>query len=67
MAFLAIVVIVAVAGVGIGLLLAPRLTAWDERRARSAEQGDDAGAYDGDAVVPGSAAGADGEGGGEDD
>lgn len=32
--FVAVVAVVAVVGVALGLALAPRLTRWDERRAR---------------------------------
>lgn len=70
--FVALVVLVAVVGGAIGLAVAPRLTEWDDRRARA---GDDAGAEDagqagapmgrGEAVTDdhGDAAGDDGTGG----
>jgi len=65
--FLGIVVVVAVVGVGTGLLLAPRLTAWDDRRARSAEGGDERDVYDDGAGSPAGAAEGNRDGGGEDD
>ena len=67
LAFLAIVVVVAIVGVWIGLLLAPRLTAWDERRARGAEEGEEPDVYDDGAGPSLGAAEGDGDGGGEDD
>jgi hypothetical protein len=65
--FLALVGVVAIAGVGTGLLLAPRLTAWDDRRARSAEAGDERDVNDDGAGPPAGAAEGNRDGGGEDD
>jgi hypothetical protein len=67
LAFLAIVVVVATVGVGTGLLLAPRLTAWDDRRARGAEGGDGRDVNDDGAGPAAGAAESNRDGGGEDD
>ena len=77
--FGAIVAVVSIVGLGIGLVLAPRLTAWDDGRARSAEQGAEPGvargaeqgaeqgAYDGGGGDAVDGVAGDGRGGGEDD
>lgn len=63
----AVALVLGLAGIGIGLALAPRITAWDDRRARDRDgaPGYDAGSVEGtDRDLP-RPAGNDGGGGGD--